>query len=166
VASGFTTLIDALLTIEPDAMSLVHAGQDVAHVTQFGGCPPSSVGGMRPWHAPHHLCAVHPPRWHAQVAIYEFKKKKYGRQFPTHDDRHNALLEYLRADDVDKLLEHAHECNMARRQGQGDVYGQDTSLSSNDSYITSQPTVSKKKDSKKSSSKHRKAHGGSSGGDR
>lgn len=96
----------------------------------------------------------------------EFKKKKYERRFPTHDERHNELLEYLRADDVDRLLEHAHKCNMSRRHG--DFQSQDTSLSyeSNDSYISSQPIVSNKKDSKKSSSKHRKAHKGSSGGDR
>ena len=52
-----------------------------------------------------------------KVGVNEFKKKdKYGVQFPDHDARHNALLQYLRCDDVDALLDHARACKKARRQ--------------------------------------------------
>ena len=91
-----------------------------------------------------------------KVAVNEFKKKKYEHRFPSHDQRHNALLAYLRADDVDALLERAHECQMLQRSTEEDVGHNQCSPNDSQTPPRSKKSSSGKKDKKSSSSKQRK----------
>ena len=95
-----------------------------------------------------------------KVAVNEFKKKKYNHRFPSHDARHNALLAYLRADDVDALLERARECQTLHSRNNASRDSQNT----DDSCVSSRSnkSSSSKKDKKSPSVRPRAPNDGDS----